>query len=427
MSDRDKKLLVYLGALLILAAAYFLVAKPYLDKIDQQSSEKMQLEGELKQKRDAFENKATYEQGIIEANNKIQAIIDEFPEDNSDEKSIMFASRAEAEVPIWFNQMKFAEETQNLISGQEGEGGETESASDAEQQQLEENVAAAEGEEVSDSGRGEGEGAPDAGGAEGGAGISDLMYRDTELGLTFETQYDGFKNLLAYIRDYEDRMVIKEIDVTYNDMTGLVSGSMVLSQYALLGPGRILPEVETGVEDFGTENVFQNSNFGGSILDLLADMYSDFLSMLLGEMPEEALDELGTDYFVKVNAVTDNTNGKTIGRADDATESTYVTSGANKREDVVFKVSGDNGSYSVNYKVGDNEYTDTMEKSGDAKIYLRVVSTTRMSDDDESAVILHVLNESDIPVVVNVEGDDPDNPRVKVMEKTGDVKVNGGQ
>ena len=50
MSDRDKKLLVYLGALVILAAAYFLVGKPYLDKIDQLSTEKSQLQMELAQK-----------------------------------------------------------------------------------------------------------------------------------------------------------------------------------------------------------------------------------------------------------------------------------------------------------------------------------------------------------------------------------------
>ena len=56
MSDRDKKLLVYLGALIIVAAAYFLVGRPFLDKIDQQSVEKAQLETELSQKREALEN-----------------------------------------------------------------------------------------------------------------------------------------------------------------------------------------------------------------------------------------------------------------------------------------------------------------------------------------------------------------------------------
>lgn len=418
MSDRDKKLLVYLGALIILAAAYFLVGKPFLDKIDQLSSEKSQLESELREKREAVENKPVYEQGIADANEKINAIMSEFPEDNSDEKSIMFASHAETDIPIWFSQMRFAEETKNMINGQE-----TESASDVEQAQLEENVAAAEGEATPESG----DGAPEAGGERGGTGIADLMYRDTELGLTFECKYDGFKKLLAYIRDYEDRIVIKDIDVSYSDMTGLVSGTMVLSQYAILGPNRELPEVETDVDSLGTDNVFTNSNHGGTIIELLADIASDFLSMIMGELPEEALDELGTDYFVKVNAVTDNTNGKTIGRADDTTESTYITSASNNKEDVSFKITGSGGSYSVYYKVGKSEYTDTIDKASDGKIYLRVVSTSRMSDDDESAVSLHVSNESDIPVVVNIEGDDSQRPRVSITDRAGNVTVNGRQ
>ena len=418
MSDRDKKLLIYLGALVILAAAYFLVAKPFLDKIDALSNEKNQLQTELVEKREAYDNKEMYRNGLDEANTKINEIIAEFPEDNSDEKSIMFASRAEADIPIWFSQMKFAEETKKMINGQE-----VQSASEAEQEQLEENVENAEGEgDVSDNPSDQ-----EAGEATDNTGLADLMCRDTELGLTFQTQYDGFKRLLAYIRDYKDRMVIKQIDFSYSEMSGMVSGSMVLSQYAILGPGRELPEVETNVEDFGTPNIFQNTDHGGTILDLIEDIYSDFIRMLLGDLPEEALDELGTDYFVKVNAVTDNTNGKTIGRGDDTSESTYITSAANKKEEVTFKVSGSGGNYSVYYKVGKAEYTDTINKDSDGKVYLRVVSSSRMSDDDESAVSLRVINESDIPLVVNIESDDTSEPRVGVMERVGNVTVNGGQ
>ena len=50
-----------------------------------------------------------------------------------------------------------------------------------------------------------------------------------------------------------------------------------------------------------------------------------------------------------------------------------------------------------------------------------------MDGDDESAVSLRVSNESDIPVVVNIEGDDSENPRVSVVERSGNVTVNGGQ
>lgn len=417
MSERDKKLLVYLGALIILAAAYFFVGRPFLDKIDKLSTEKSQLEAQLAEKRKAVENKDMYEQGIAESEARIQEIIDEFPEDNSDEKSIMFVARTEPEIPIWFNQVRFAEETKMMINGQE-----TESASDVEQEQLEENVEAAEGEEMAAPEEGE---APEAESGSGSTGISGLMYRDTELGLSFETQYDGFKKLLAYIRDYEDRMVIKDIDISYDSYGDLVSGSMALSQYAVLAPDRTLPDVVTDVEDLGTENIFINTDKGGSIIDLLADMAADFLNKLLGVMPEEALDELGTDYFIKINAVTDNTNGKTIGRADDTTEATYITSSKNAKEDVSFRVSGTGGSYSVYYKVGKAEYTDTIDKDLDGKIYLRIVSTTRMSEDDKAAVTLHVTNESDISLVVNIEGDDSENPRVDVRDKTGNVTVNG--
>lgn len=420
MSDRDKKLLLYLGALLIVAAAYFFIGKPYLDKIDALSNEKSKLQVELSAKREAFNNKSIYEQGLTEANTKINAIIEEFPENNTDEKSIMFLSHAEAEIPVWFNQVKFATETSSMIRNQEGE---TKSASDVEAEAEQEAVAAAEGEttDVGDSGRGD---ASDAGETGGSANVGDLMYRDTEIGLNFETTYAGFKNLLAYVRDYEDRIVIKEINVSYNGITDLTSGTLVLSQYALLGPGRELPEVETDVDKLGTENVFTNNNNGGSIIDMIADMYSDFLEKILGNLPETARDELGTDYFIKVNAVTDNTNGKTIGRADDSTEVTYVTSASNSDEDVLFNILGSGGDYSVKYEIGGVDYTDEISKGSDSKIYLRVVSSSRKNDDDESAVTLHVINESDIPVVVNIEGDDTDNPRVRVMEKVGDVMVN---
>lgn len=418
MSTRDKKLLIYLGAIVILAAAYIFVGQPYLDKIDSLTNEKVLLSEELSRKREAYDNRAVYEQGIMDAKTKIDDIIAKFPEDNTEEKSIMFASHAEADIPIWFSQMNFATETQTLV-----DGGEVPTASDEEQEQLEENVETAEGEESTP------EGEDDSEGGERGvvteSSVGGLIGRDTELGLSFEVEYEEFKKFLSYIRDYDDRIVIKDINFSYSEYSDLVTGTATLSQYAILGEGRQLPEVITDVDNLGTDNIFTNSNKGGSIIDLLADIASDFINKIMGGLSEESLDELGTDYFVKVNAVTDNTNGKTIGRADDTTETTYITSSSNKKEDVIFQITGSDGNYSVNYKIGDAEYTDTMEKNSDGKIYLRAVSTIRMGNDDDSAVSIHVINKSDIPVVVNIEGDDNDRPRVSVTEKVGNVTVNG--
>lgn len=415
MSDRDKKLLVYLGALIIFAAAYFLVAKPFLDKIDQLSTEKIQLQNELAQKREAFEKKDDYEEGIKNAYATIQEIIDRFPEDNSDEKSIIFAAKAEADIPIWFSQIKFAEETQQLVNG-----GEIESASDVEQQQLEENVAAAEGEIAQPSDQVEG----DNQASSTTSGVGDLIGRDTEIGLTFQVEYDDFKKFLAYIRDYEDRIVIKDIDVTYSSLSDLVTGTMVLSQYAILGDGRVLPDVITDVDEIGTENIFKSRDEGGSIIDLIAGIYSDFINKIMGNLSEDVSDQFGTDYFIKANAVTDNTSGLTAGKADDPQETSYITSDHNDVQAVSFTVSGASGSYIVKYSIGDNEYEDPIQRDSDGKVYLRIISTERSSDNDKVAIALHVNNTSDIPVVVNVEGDDRDNPRFSIVERTGEVTVN---
>lgn len=413
MSSRDKKLLVYLGALVILAAAYFLIGKPYLDKIDNLSNEKTLLQTELAQKREAYEKQDEYKAGIDNANQRMQEIIDRFPEDNTDEKSIMFASHAEADIPIWFSQMNFAEETQKLINGEEAQ-----SASDAEQKQLEENVAAAEGEEVS---------VDEEGGSRGEtseSAVGDLIGRDTELGLTFQVEYEEFKKFLAYIRDYEDRIVIKDIDVSYSSYSDLVTGTITLSQYAILGDGRELPEVITDVESLGTDNVFKNEDKGGSIIDLIADIYKDFLNKLMGGSSGENTDRYGEDYFIKANAVTDNTNGITAGKAEDPEGNSYITSDTNDTQRVVFSLSGENENYTVKYSVGDNEYTDDLTRSSGGKVYLHIISTERSGDDDNVALDVHAHNTSDIPLVINVDGDDSERPRFRISEKDGEITVN---
>lgn len=414
MSSRDKKLLVYLGALIILAAAYFLVGRPYLDKIDALSNERAQLDATLREKQEAFNNQEMYKTGVESAHKEIQEIIDQFPEDNSDEKSIMFLHHAEQDIPIWVSKIQFAEETQNMVNGEE-----VESASDAEQQQLEENVEAAEGEvqETGENDSGRGGETVDKSVLEG------LISRDTEIGIEFSSQYEEFKKFLAHIRDYEDRIVIKDVELTYDQYAGLVRGSMVLSQYAVLGEGRVLPDVETGFDNLGTENIFIPQEKGGSILDIIADAMSDLYNRIMGSLSNEAAEEFATDYFVRVNGVTDNSSGKTIGRANDLQQSSYILSDENGKEDITFAVSGEEGMYGIKYSIGDRNHEETLEKDSGSTLYLRIVSTERMSDSDKVEVALHVVNNSDLPVTVVIEGDDQNNPRVEVVEQDGDITV----
>ena len=414
MSDRDKKLLIYLGGLIIIAVAYFLVGRPFLDKLDALKFENSELQRELNAKRELAARQDEFIKGIDDANVEMQKIIDKFPEDNTDEKSIMFVANAERNIPAWFGQIKFADKTESAIKS--GSASEQEAAAEAEA------VAANEEGSEGSSARGTDENAP--GETENATGIADLVGRSTDLGLKFSVKYDGFKDWMAYIRDYEDRMVIKEMEVTYDSVSGIVAGTMSLSQYALLGPGRQLPPVVTEVEDLGKDNVFVQNGYSKSLIDLIGEIARELVDAIVGGINGAFANE-EEDYFVNVTTETDNTSAKTIGRAKDPSGTTYITSDGNDKESVTFTLKGSDGHYHCEYEMAGYGVTDddfTKETSG--HVIFRVISSTRKDKNDKSAISLHIKNDSDIPLIVNIENDDPDNPRVEVVDTEGVVTVN---
>ena len=414
MSDRDKKLLIYLGAVIIVAMAYFFVGRPYLDKLDKVNFEKSELQRELNAKRELVARQDEFISGIEESNAQMQKIIDQFPEDNSDEKSIMFVANAEKEIPTWVGQIKFAEIVESAIK--------PESASEQEAQAEAEAVAANEEGSEALSERGTDENAP--GQQESSTGLSGLMGRNTQLGLKFKSKYDGFKNLMAYVRDYEDRMVISEMEVTYDIVAGIVDGSMTLSQFALLGPGRELPAVETGVEDLGKDNVFVIDGYSKSIIDLIGEIARDLVDAIVGGLNGITSNE-EENYFISVTTLTDNTNAKTVGRAKDPSGTTYITSDSNDKESVTFTLAGSGGRYHGEYDMAGYSVTDDdFSKDTSGHAVLRVISSTRKDSGDKSAISLHLRNNSDIPLIVNIENDDPENPRVEIADTEGDITVN---
>lgn len=56
-------------------------------------------------------------------------------------------------------------------------------------------------------------------------------------GLTYRTYYDGLKYMLEYIMDYKDPMIYTQISMSMDQETGVITGTMLLEQYAVLGNG----------------------------------------------------------------------------------------------------------------------------------------------------------------------------------------------
>lgn len=408
MSERDKRLLVYLGALIILAAAYFLVGKPFLDKIDALDTEKMSLQSELSEKQRAFNMRPEYQNRIAEAEDEMNKIIAKFPEDIVAEKSIMFAYNAERDIPMNFNQLSFAETVDSIVN----DAG-SQSASEAEAGATEAAVAANDDEEATASAENaipNGENSVDL-----ATGVSGLTGRNTQLGMSYSVGYQGFKDYLTFIRDYDERLIVTEIDATYDFESNLVTGSLVLSQYALLGPDRQLPEINTGKEEMlGKGNVFAKGTSNNDV--------NSVLESLMSNLESEDNEDLNRDYVIMIDASTENTNAVTVGKAHDVEGETYLTSSKNGENEIYFSVSGENGEYIAEYSVDGKSYEHEFEKN-DESIVLQIQSSYRIDENDDVTAKVHVTNDTDVDMIVQITGEDSDNPRVDIVEKNGSIEI----
>lgn len=410
MSERDKKLLIYLGAIIIIAAAYFLVTRPFLDKYDKLKAENAQLENVLQEKRMAFEKHDLYLQGIEQSKEDITNILSKFPVENSDEKTIVFLSEAEKETNVWISQIKFAEIVENLIDNNE-------TASEEEAAATQETVAQVEA-AVSDEDN-TGTDVSDAVMEEGTVDLSGYVGIDTEVGFNFFSTYDGFKRFVEHIRDYDERLVIKNIEAKYNKEKGIIETTMTLSQYAVDGPGRTAEAVEIDNVDLGRSDLFEDGM--GTFLEDLTSLMGQVIGNILGDTAT-AVD--GESYFIAVNGVVEGTAGKTIGRSNDPEGVSYITSTSNSDENVYFRLTGANGVYHASYELAGKTYEDKeFTKAAGGAVILNVMAKDRMGDDDDVEVSLYVTNEADIPIEIVVSADDSDKPRVDVVETAGDVIV----
>lgn len=412
MSERDKKLLIYLGAIVIIAAAYFLVTKPFMDKYDKIKAENLQLDNVLREKRLAFEKQDLYLQGIDQSKDEIGSILAKFPAANSDEKTIMFLSKAEKEDGVWISQIKFAEIVENLIENTETASEEEAAATQAAVAQVD---AEATGEESGE------EAVEDVAADEAILDLTGFKGIDTEVGISFASTYSGLKKLVEHLRDYDERLVIKNIESKYNKEKGLIESTMTISQYAVAGPGREEPEVKVDNVELGRSDLFANA--GDSAIGDLLSIMGQASSGINGDSASAGAGE-GASYFIAVSGIVDGAPGKTIGRANDPEGISYVTSSSNSDENIYFELTGSNGIYHAKYELAGKSYEDKeFSKSSDGNVVLSIMSKDRRNADDDVEISLHVTNKADIPVKVIVSSDDRSKPRVDVVETNGDVVV----
>ena len=75
--------------------------------------------------------------------------------------------------------------------------------------------------------------------------------------INFASTYEEMKSMLAYFNNYEERMVVSAISMDKKE-TGLLEGTFVVNQYAVLGTGKELAPAKIPAVEHGVVDVFGN-------------------------------------------------------------------------------------------------------------------------------------------------------------------------
>lgn len=227
ISNKDKKLLVYLVAVGIIALVYFFVARPNLDKQQDLATEVLNLRTQVEHYSSIYNNRDDYENKVAEAQTQYGETLNKFFVGLNQENTLINIKDMEDVTNTWISRVSFQESQIMMGNGESGATLENEASADSDVNTEDLTVL-----------------------------TSGLTGMKEDLNLDYSCSYSDFKRLIEYIQNYDQRLFITSINASYSPDTNQVTGTMVLSQYAILGTDREYSEPDLTSIETGVGNIF---------------------------------------------------------------------------------------------------------------------------------------------------------------------------
>ena len=382
LSERDKKLLLILVIVIIVCVPYFFIIQPLMDKVDSLGKEISDLNAQVKYREELALMEEEYGKAAEQMAAMETELLSKFPSDLPQEASILFIHNTEQVIPISLYQVAFGDDVAAQVT------------STAEEQAIED-VEAETGDTTQTEGIEDNTQTTSL-----GLGLTGIQ---TQTRFAYDAGYEEFKDFLKYIADYHDRMVITELEASYSGEMNLVSGNLTLSQYALKGEGRNTVQFLEPNMIQGTTNVFKQASGNFDTTEVAAS----------------------PDFFILLNQPGADVDAIIVGQSNDVTESTYLSSTKNAKQEVNIYFEGETGKYNAYYEIGKTKYDDAgVDFDKDGNIELQIISSSRLDDSDKVEISLNIYNTSDAIVKVTTLNDDAEKPRVTIKGTEGDIIIN---
>lgn len=375
ISDRDKKILYVLAAIAVIFCGWFFGYRNISAKTKSLEKEIDQLKVQSNELKTMVAQADTYRNDTMKYEANYKKYLKMFDNGYSQEHSIMFVKDIENSTGAWISQIGLGQ-TENIYTF-----GQPQSTNPRKQGQA--------------------------------AYESDYLGYKTTLTLAYQASYSTFQDMIDFINSYKSKCTIDTLSMSYSTDTDMVSGSMVVSQFAVTGADRPFRQDNYGPVIYGTDNIFMSSTF------------------IPGNDANQANGEyIMTDYDYYVNLLPGGSavDPVMLSQKGDISGESTVSSAENDVAEAYIRFFQKDGQYCVQYSIGDDEFPEY--NFGDGKTFvpgsdlsILVMSSSRAGEDDKVGLEATIVNETDMTLNIKVANDDSGKPRFVVKDYTGEVNL----
>lgn len=246
MSVKDKKLLIILSGVVILALTYFFIFSPQAEKREDLKMENMSLESEYNELSLLASKSDDYTQKTQQMADQMQSVYDNFPSYLQIENGIMDAVAIEKSTNTVIRELTVGTpiaidvvvETQTDITAEEGatDSANTESTADTESDTASDGASNVQ------------------------STVGHYQLYDVSSVMSFTSEYHGLKAMISEVIGSSDKKTISTLNASFDNSTGKLTGEMLVEAYFLYGLDKPYEAPYIPSVPHGTNNLFGTTN-----------------------------------------------------------------------------------------------------------------------------------------------------------------------
>ena len=255
LADKDKKVLMILGALVILALAWFLGYQKFNEQRETVATENDQLPMEVSQLRAKVSKKAQVEADTEKKNARTEQVLLAYPSELRTQDAINRFDQLEKKVKgLTITTENF---TMNQIFFQDGAALEqvvAQNADDAQSKDANGGNSTASGNNTQNSTNNTANAATNEAAAADNAHYTG--YR-SDVGITFATDYKSLKSVLNFINNYSERMNVSNVNISSDEGSKALQCTMTVQMFSVGGQAKEYKDLTLSGVPLRKDNIFQ--------------------------------------------------------------------------------------------------------------------------------------------------------------------------